>query len=96
MSPICFLTLTLSRTGSADQALQLNQDIQNSLAGNPLTRQQTGAVRLLAEPRLSYSLSNQVNMDLFLRYSDVRGRSSTVPPITSIDGGVSFRVSFSN
>ncbi|HLA64830.1 MAG TPA: cell surface protein SprA, partial [Rhodothermales bacterium] len=89
-------TLTLSRTTSTDQTLLLRQDLENLLAGTPLQRQERGQIRLSAEPRLSYTLSNQVSVDFFLRYASTEGRNSQVPTTSQLDGGVSFRVSFSN
>jgi cell surface protein SprA len=89
-------TLTLSRTSTNDQALLLRQDLLSVLAGAALQRQSTGVIRLAAEPRLSYTLSNQVSVDLFLRYAATEGRNSQIPTSSQMDGGVSFRVSFSN
>jgi cell surface protein SprA len=89
-------TLTLSRTSTNDQALLLRQDLLSLLSGTDLQRQATGVIRLAAEPRLSYTISNQVSVDLFLRYAATEGRNSQIPSSSQVDGGVSFRVSFSN
>jgi len=89
-------TLTLSRTSTNDQALLLRQDLLSVLAGTEFQRQATGVIRLAAEPRLSYTISNQVSVDLFLRYAATEGRNSQIPSSSQMDGGVSFRVSFSN
>src|SRR5690606_28984148 len=91
------LTLTLSRSDSQDLTRFLATDLRDALLGNELTESQiSGAIRLTAEPRLSYAISNQVNMDIFVRYENVEGRDSRIPTTTNINGGFSFRVSFSN
>lgn len=90
-------TLTLSRSESKDFARFLRNDLEDLLAGGEVADPQIiGSTRLTAEPRLSYALSNQVSMDVFVRYETVDSEGSQIPSTSLINGGFSFRVSFSN
>ncbi|MDX1438359.1 MAG: cell surface protein SprA [Rubricoccaceae bacterium] len=90
-------TLTLSRSDSRDFSRFLRNDLEDLLSGSDLTEPQVvGSTRFTAEPRLSYALSNQVNMDVFVRYETVESEGSQIPSTSLINGGFNFRVSFSN
>ncbi len=90
-------TLTLARSNSSNFIRRLKNDLQDILRGSELTPpQDAGSTRLTVEPRLSYAFSNQVNMDVFVRYESIDSRGSQIPSTSLINGGFSFRVSFSN
>ena len=62
-----------------------------------LTREQAqGITRVQAEPRLSYTLSNQVTVDVFARYLSSESLTGRIPATSNLTGGFNFRVSFSN
>ncbi len=90
-------TLTMARSDNSSLVHFIKNDLQDLLRGAELTPpQDAGSTRLTVEPRLSYALSNQVNMDVFVRYETIDSRGSQIPSTSLINGGFSFRVSFSN
>ncbi|GAB5535587.1 MAG: cell surface protein SprA [Rubricoccaceae bacterium] len=94
------IRLTLSASAATDQTLNrsiftdLRADLQNVDRPEPaLTRTR----RYSFWPRLSYSISNQVTADFFVRYEATQPEGGiTTGSTSSLDSGVSFRISFSN
>lgn len=91
-------TLTLARTDNEDFAPRyLLTDLERTLTGQALPEEQVNSSRrLTVEPRLSYTLSNQVSVDAFVRYESVESQGSQIPSTSDLTGGFAFRVSFSN
>ena len=94
------IRLTLSASAADDQTLtrQVSNDLQARLTGvdgSPLPPVRVQRYSLW--PRLSYSISNQVTADFFVRYEAVQPKGgNTSGSTSSLDSGVSFRISFSN
>jgi cell surface protein SprA len=95
-------SLIVSQAENTARRFALRDDLELSLS------EQTGpgsgfldplgelTTRLSVEPQLSYTLSNQVTATAFVRYQKFDSQNSNNPPTTTINGGFSFRVSFSN
>ena len=52
--------------------------------------------RVQVSPRVSYTISNQVTADVFVRYERLFTEGSAAFPSKSFDGGVNLRILFSN
>ena len=52
--------------------------------------------RLQVSPRISYTVSNQVTADVFVRYERLFTEGTSASPSKSFDGGVNLRILFSN
>jgi cell surface protein SprA len=52
--------------------------------------------RLQLSPRISYTISNQVTADVFVRYERLLTEGTSAFPSRSFDGGVNLRILFSN
>ncbi|MFN3596649.1 MAG: cell surface protein SprA [Rubricoccaceae bacterium] len=90
-------TLTGSIADDESYVRPLGSDLDRLVAGLP--RQETQAIgfqRVSLWPRIGYQLSNQVGMDVFVRYDRTRGQGGQIPGSSKLDGGVSLRISFSN
>ena len=94
-------SLIVSRAENTARRFELRDDLQQSISGqinqdtflNPSGEVTT---RLSVEPQLSYTLSNQVTATAFVRYQKFDSEGSINPSTTTINGGFTFRVSFSN
>jgi cell surface protein SprA len=94
------IRLSLSASYGTDQTVLRNirVDLLNQLAGRPADEVAAVAQRRLQLfPRISYTISNQVTADLFLRYerSNPTGGPNAFAT-RKVDGGVSLRILFSN
>lgn len=93
------LRFTLTAVAATDQTITrpFRQDIIDEITGAAKTA--PGEIlqrRLQLSPRVSYTISNQVTADLFVRYERVYNEGTQAPPYTSLDGGVNLRILFSN
>ena len=92
------LNLTASLgTDLTYNARSIEADLTALLRGNPLT--ETTPIenrRIQLSPRISYTVSNQVTADVFVRYERSIPRGGVNLPTSSFDGGVSLRILFSN
>lgn len=89
--------LTYPLKKGLEQALQLDDNGDPSW-GNikyvpTLDRSQT---TFDAEPRLSYQFSSRVGADMYLTYTNRFGRSRNEPNLSTLRGGLNFRVSIAN
>ncbi len=94
-------SLIVSRAENTARRFELRNDLQQSISGaiNGITfkdPQGELTTRLSVEPQLSYTLSNQVTATAFVRYQKFDSEGSNNPPTTTLNGGFTFRVSFSN
>ncbi len=93
------IRLTLTAGISDDETLRraINSDLSADLLGEERIEPGVSSVRRISVwPRLSYSLSNRVTADVFLRYEQSQPVGTQAFPTSSFDGGVTFRISFSN
>ena len=92
--------LTLTGSVADDQTItrSITRDLEDDLRGQERNAPTIVSVRRISVwPRLSYSISSQVTADFFVRYEATRPENGTVTGDTSsLDSGVSFRISFSN
>ena len=87
----------VSRAVNEDLSYELAQDLGRRLAGQePDPPQPVASTRLTAEPRISYTVSNDVTLDVFVKYTSLESEGSQIPNSSTLNGGFSFRVSFSN
>ena len=92
------LTLTGSVADDQTTTRSITSDLEADLGGRERRAPEIVSVRRISVwPRLSYSISSQVTADFFVRYEATRPENGTVTGDTSsLDSGVSFRISFSN
>ncbi len=93
------LRLSLAASYGTDQTLQhnLRTDLLSLLINQPLTDQRIVQRRLQLSPRISYTISNQVTADVFLRFERSNPQGGPNAYATKkVDGGVSLRILFSN
>ncbi len=94
------LSLILSRADNLTRRFELRsdleQDISNIRTETFLNPQGEVTTRLSVEPQLTYTLSNQVTATAFVRYNKFDSEGSRNPSTTTLNGGFTFRVSFSN
>ena len=94
------LRLTMTASLATDQTYirDLRRDLTTLLAGTALTvPTPISTRRIQLWPRISYTVSNQVTADVFLRYERSSPSGGPNPFATqSVDGGVSLRILFSN
>jgi hypothetical protein len=50
----------------------------------------------IAEPQITYTVSSAVTASVFVRYERFEAENSRIPTTSNINGGFTFRVSFSN
>ena len=87
----------VSRAVNEDLRYELASDLGSRLAGQaPDPPQPVASTRLTAEPRISYTVSNDVTLDVFVKYTSLESEGSQIPNSSTLNGGFSFRVSFSN
>ena len=93
------LRLSLAASYGTDQTIphNLRTDLLNLLVNQPLTDSRIIQRRLQLSPRISYTISNQVTADVFLRFerSNPQGGPNAFAT-KKVDGGVSLRILFSN
>ena len=90
-------SLLFSRAVNEDLRFELAQDLGRRLAGQePDPPQPVASTRFTAEPRISYTVSNDVTLDVFVKYTSLESEGSQIPNSSTLNGGFSFRVSFSN
>ena len=93
-------SLILSRATNTARRFELRDDLEQSISGEVgetfLNPQGELTIRTSVEPQLSYTLSNQVTATAFVRYQKFDSEGSINPSTTTINGGFTFRVSFSN
>ena len=86
-----------SRAVNESLTYELAADLGRRLDGlEPTPPQPTASTRFTAEPRISYTVSNDVTLDVFVKYTSLESEGSQVPSSSTLNGGFSFRVSFSN
>ncbi len=94
------LSLILSRANNLSRRFELRSDLEQDIsnARGETFRNPQGELttRLSVEPQLTYTLSNQVTATAFVRYQKFDSEGSRNPPTTTLNGGFTFRVSFSN
>ena len=74
-----------------------NGDVIALLNGEPLLDPtEILTTRFQLSPRISYTISNQVTADVFVRYERVFTQGTTASSNRSFDGGVNLRILFSN
>ncbi|MEP0546656.1 MAG: cell surface protein SprA [Rhodothermales bacterium] len=93
-------SLIVSRANNTARRFTLRDDLEQSISGvigeTFLNPQGEVTTRTSVEPQLSYTLSNQVTATAFVRYQKFDSEGSINPSTTTINGGFTFRVSFSN
>ncbi len=90
-------TLTALVANDETTRRTLQQDVLRLLQGTELdepTSQSTQRIQI--SPQISYTISNQVTADLFVRYERSIPKGTTAFPNTNVDGGVNLRILFSN
>jgi cell surface protein SprA len=99
------LSLVVSRAQNSQRAFTLRDDLQAQLANDLfgtelpetfLSPLPEATIRTTVEPQMSYTLSSAVTASFFMRYEHFESENSRIPTTTNINGGFSFRVSFSN
>lgn len=99
------LSLLISRANNAQRAFILRDDLQayfsnqlyqTALPETYLSPIPESSIRTNIQPEISYTLSNSVTASFFVRYERFESENSRIPTTTNINGGFSFRVSFSN
>ncbi len=94
------LRLSLSASYGTDQTYlrNLRTDLETLLrGGTPEDLPPIAQRRLQIFPRISYTISNQVTADVFVRYETSKPQGGSNPFATrKFDGGVSIRILFSN
>ena len=93
------IRFTLTAGISDDETLtrSIGADLEADLVGDDRVEPGISSVRRVSVwPRLSYSLSNRVTADVFVRYEQSQPQGTQAFPTSSFDGGVTFRISFSN
>jgi cell surface protein SprA len=93
------LRLTLTASLATDETFLRNirTDLDNLLRGaDPVVLPPVSTRRIQLWPRISYTVSNQVTADVFLRYERSKPSGTNAFPTRSVDGGVSLRILFSN
>ncbi len=89
------LTALVANDETTRRAFQ--QDVLRVLRGEDLDNPTTQSTRRIQlSPQISYTVSNQVTADLFLRYERSIPVGTTAFPNTNVDGGVNLRILFSN
>ncbi len=93
-------SLIVSRANNTARRFELRSDLVQAISGvigeTFLNPQGEVTTRTSVEPQLSYTLSNQVTATAFVRYQKFDSEGSINPSTTTINGGFTFRVSFSN
>ncbi|HEX8385403.1 MAG TPA: hypothetical protein VF576_04410, partial [Rubricoccaceae bacterium] len=75
----------------------IRTDLDNLLRGLDVVEPQAISTRRIQLwPRISYTVSNQVTADVFVRYERSKPSGTNASPTRSVDGGVSLRILFSN
>ena len=92
------LTLTALLANDETTRRPLQQDVLAFLGGaselDDPTVQSTRRIQL--SPQISYTISNRVTADVFVRYERSIPRGTSAFDNTSVDGGVNLRILFSN
>lgn len=91
------LTLTGALNDDITTSRTLQQDILALLDGQDIRpANEVLTTRFQLSPRVSYTISNQVTADVFLRYERIYSEGTQGAPSKSFDGGVNLRILFSN
>ena len=91
------LTVTASVSDDETFTRSVASDLTADLTGAERITPGVASIRRISVwPRLSYSLSNRVTTDVFVRYERSEPEGTQSFPSSTLDGGVSFRISFSN
>ncbi len=93
-------SLILSQADNLSRRFELRSDLEQDISGirteTFLNPQGEVTTRLSVEPQLTYTLSNQVTATAFVRYQKFDSEGSRNPSTKTLNGGFTFRVSFSN
>ncbi|MEM1043479.1 MAG: cell surface protein SprA [Bacteroidota bacterium] len=93
-------SLIASQANNLTRRFELRSDLEQDISNlrTPTFRNPLGEVttRLSLEPSITYTLSNQVRVTAFVRYNQFDSEGSRNPSTSTLDGGFTFNVSFSN